>query len=527
MPKKSPAKATLPSAPPDISSVTLMKIGSAVAAVRDVSTLLKTIVEELQPVFGFHDVGLFLINEAENYHVDLTVSIPEISPSEGNRQLHNLVGDHREPHRGSPIAWMLKKTEAAQGPVLLDFVNIVHRFPEHAHASTIQAMGYRDCLATSLRVGGELMGMFCVNALRTEAFTHVDRSFFQSVADLIAVAVSNVLANEEVLRQKQRVEQLLTISQAITQIKDRKQLLKTIYQRIKPIFPHNAFGLFVLNENGQYHYELIDAETLNYYPPQVAIEEQYGAHHRYPHPGSPVENMMQQGPGLFMVEDFMDYPQIPIMYEAGLRQMIGGPLTYGGEAIGMLCFNSKQEDFYTEQDLPLFAAIAEQLSVAVSNVLANEEVLNEKAKVERLHFVSEVMTSIQRRDQLTLAFDRIRTVFAFDNAGLFVLTEDGQQHYELLDSQTLDDDPVQQQLEQRFGRYAHFPHPNSPIEEMMQASRIALYDVPELLARYPDYPQSQAIRQAGFSAVDCRPPAAGQGSDRAAQLQQPASRPLW
>ena len=71
MPKKSFSKATLPSAPPDVSSVTLMKIGAAVAAVRDVSTLLKTIIAELQPILGFHDVGLFVVNEAEDYHLDV------------------------------------------------------------------------------------------------------------------------------------------------------------------------------------------------------------------------------------------------------------------------------------------------------------------------------------------------------------------------------------------------------------------------------------------------------------------------
>ena len=658
----------------------LSHLSTTIATVQDQSTLLKTIIAELQPVFGFYDVGLFLVNEAEDYHVDLVAETPEISPSKVSYSLFEQQR-HSIPHHGSVVAWVMQQITEAGQPVLLDFLDLMTRFPNYPQWEVMQPIGYRDCLTTVLRVRGETIGMFCLNSLQKDHFLPEQFSLFQAVANQVAialrnilaqeevlaqkqrvgqlltiseaiteikdrkqllktiyqrikpifpydncglfvltedgqqhyelidaetigydpaqvaieqqhgaharhphpgsavdimmqqgpglflvedlighaqmpimyqaglrqlisgpltyggeaigmlcfnskqedfyteqdlplfaaiaeqlsVAVSNVLANEEVLQQKQRVEQLLTISQAITQIKDRKQLLKTIYQRIKPIFPHDAFGLFVLNENGQYHYELIDAETLNYYPPQVAIEEQYGAHHRYPHPGSPIENMMQQGPGLFMVEDFMDYPQIPIMYEAGLRQMIGGPLTYGGEAIGMLCFNSEQKDFYTEQDLPMFAAIAEQLSVAVSNVLANEEVLNEKAKVERLHFVSEVMTSIQRREQLTLAFDRIRTVFPFDSAGLFVLDEDGQHHYELLDSQTLKDDPVQQQLEQRFGRYAHFPHPNSPIEEMMQASRIALYDVPELLAPYPDYPQSEAIRQAGFRQLIAAP----------------------
>ena len=504
MPKKSLAKATLPSAPPDASSVTLMKIGAAVAAVRDVSTLLKTIIAELQPVFDFYDVGLFIVNQAENYHIDLVAEMPEISPSEVayslfERQLHKI------PHHDSAVAWIVQQITAGQ-PKLFDFQDLMQHFPDYPQWSAMQPFGYRDCLATVLRVRGETIGMFCLNSLHKDHFSFKQFPLFQAIADQVAITLRNILAQEEVLAQKLRVEQLLTITQAITQIKDRQQLLRTIYQRIRPILPYDNCGLFILTEDRQQHYELIDAETIGYDPSQIAIEQQHGTHSRYLHPGSAVEMMMQRGPGLFWVEDFIeDHPQATIMYETGLRQLIAGPLTYGGETIGMLCFNSKQTDFYTEQHLPLFTAIAEQLSVAVSNVLANEEVLAEKAKVERLHLVSEVMASVQRRDQLSLAFDRIRTVFPFDNAGLFVLTDDGQQHYELLDSQTLHNEPTQRQLEQQFGRYARFPHPNSPIAEVMQAEEVALHDLPELLARYPNYPQSSAIQQAGFKQLIAAP----------------------
>ena len=272
----------------------LLNINKTVATIQDRSQLLKTIFEQLQPIFSFHDVGLFVVNEAENYHVDLAVSSPEISPSAVNHRLHDLLGDQRVVHRGSSVAWTLEQIEAAQGPVLMDFADLFERFPEYAQLSIMPTLSdhYRDCLATLLRAGGKLVGMFCINALRTEAFTHVDRSFFQSVADLIAVAVSNVLANEEVLLQKQRVEQLLTISQAVTEIKDRKQLLKTIYERIKPIFPYDSYGLFVLTEDGQQHYELIDAEIMDNDPSQVAVEQQHEAHYRYSHADSSVEAMM-------------------------------------------------------------------------------------------------------------------------------------------------------------------------------------------------------------------------------------------
>ena len=482
---------------------TLSRILTTIATVRDRTTLLKTIIAELQPLFGFQDVGLFIVNEEEDYHIDLTVDMPQISPSAAAFAMYEAArGKHA--HQGSVVAWTMAQVEAAGEPQLLDFVELKKQFPDYPQWIEIPE-SYRDCLATTLKVQGKMIGMFCINAQEKNKFAEVDRMLFQLIADQLAVVLSNLLVNEQLLAEKQFKETLLGISEAVASIQDRKQLLKTIYQRIAPIFPYDACGLFILTEDKQYHYELIDAEVMDYEPSQVAIEQQFGAHHRYPHPDSPVEDMMQRGPFIVRLEEYMHHSQGPIMYAMGIRQIIAGPLTYGGETIGMLCFNSKQEDFYTEEHLPLFKAISKQLSVATANVLANEAVLVEKAKVERLHFVSEVMTGIQHRGQLQVAFDRIRRVFPFDNAGLFVLEETGQQHYELLDSETLHDDPVQQRLEQQFGKHACYPHVGSPIEAMMQANKVALYDMAALLNHFPDYPQSAAVRQAGLQQVVAAP----------------------
>ena len=489
--------------PTNLPLTTLSRILTTIATVRDRTTLLKTIIAELQPLFGFHDVGLFIVNEEEDYHVDLTVDMPQISPSAAASAMYEAArGKHA--HQGSVVAWTMAQVEAAGEPQLFDFVELKKQFPDYPQWIEIPE-SYRDCLATTLKVQGEMIGMFCINAQEKNKFAKVDRMLFQLIADQLAVVLSNLLVNEQLLAEKQFKETLLGISEAVASIQDRKQLLKTIYQRIAPIFPYDACGLFILTEDKQYHYELIDAEVMDYEPSQVAIEQQFGAHHRYPHPDSPVEDMMQRGPFIVRLEEYMHHSQGPIMYAMGIRQIIAGPLTYGGETIGMLCFNSKQEDFYTEAHLPLFKAISKQLSVATANVLANERVLSEKTKVEKLHTVSEVMATIQHRRQLRAAFERMNRVLPFDSAGLFVLTDDQQQHYELLDSETLDEEVTQARIEAQYGKYARYPHADSPVAHLMQAGEVGLYSAPTLLKLYPDYPQSAAVRAAGFQQIIAAP----------------------
>lgn len=481
----------------------LLRVSRAIASISEPSDLLRVIISKIKPLFDFHDVGLFVVNEAENYHTDLASVMPEISPSEGNQQVFARDAV-KIPHRDSVVDGCIRRIEEADGPLLFDFVNLAVQFPDYPHWDLALGMGYRDCLATTLKVRGERIGMFCLNALEKNKLAGVDREFFQQIADQIAITLGHLMARDAVLAEKQKVEQLLTISQAITKIKDRKQLLGAIYERIKPIIPYDAYGLFVLTEDGQYHYDLIDADILDH-SVQVAIEQQYGAYALYPHPDSVIEMTMQQGPMLIRLADHLDYVQSPIMYEGGMRHIIAGPLIYGGEAIGMLCFISKQEDFYTDRQLPLFDAISQQLSIATANVLANERLIQEKQFTETLLRISEVMTTIQHRHQLRAAFARIAEVFPFEGAGLFVLTPEGKQHYELLDSETLAGEATQSRVEAQFGKHAYYPHTGSPIEMMMQTNRVALYRVDDLLSRFPHYSQNEAIQESGFQQVIAAP----------------------
>ena len=186
----------------------------------------------------------------------LVAETPEISLSEGSyllfkQQLHQI------PHRDSVIAWAMQQIATHDQAVLFDFKDLMTHFPDYPQWEPMEALGYRDCLATSLRVGGELIGMFCINARRTEAFTHVDRLFFQAVADLIAVAVSNVLANEQLVREKQFKETLLGISEAVATVQDRVGLFKMVFDLLKPFFNFYDAGLFVLNNEKKWLEDLM------------------------------------------------------------------------------------------------------------------------------------------------------------------------------------------------------------------------------------------------------------------------------
>ena len=196
-------------------------------------------------------------------------------------------------------------------------------------------------------------------------------------------------------------ENLLSISRAVSNIQDRNHLLKMIYERIRQVFPFDSYGLFVLDDSGKYHCELISSEINVKDQVQAKIDEVFGVNAFYEHVGSTVEKAMKEGPGIYLVRD-LKHPHVKYMIEGGLKQLIGGPLKFGGKSIGMICFNSQQEDFYSEKDIPLFQAIADQMAIAVSNILTNEALQKrDREKSLQIAITNAIAEEIQNETAVT------------------------------------------------------------------------------------------------------------------------------
>lgn len=393
----------------------ISEVLASVASVKDGKMLFKSIREEVYRILRFADFGLFLVDTERDLHYQILDDGIPFSPKLSRDRGHRIEGRAAHQYSGSFVKWLAKN-----GPIAAD-TQVIGKHNEHPYNQKIGDSGYKNMLGGPLKTNGETIGVLCLFHDQKDFYSEKDYPLFNTVLKQMAVAISNVLAMEHLHEEKVFNEKLLSISQAITEVNDRRQLLKTIYERIKPIFPYDGYGLFILTDDQQYHYELIDAEVMGYESSQVAIEAQYGPHHRYKHPGSSVETIMREGPDIFLLADHMHHPQVSILYESGFRQVIGGPLVYGGISIGMLCFNSKEDNYYTQAHLPLFAAIAEQVSIATAHVMANERVLEEKRFKEMLLDISESVLTIQDEKRLfRVIFEHIRPIFPFNQVGLFI-----------------------------------------------------------------------------------------------------------
>ena len=186
---------------------------------------------------------------------------------------------------------------------------------------------------------------------------------------------------------------LLTISQTIAAVRDRKELFTAIFEHINPVIPVDDTGLVVLDKTGNYWQDWTNVD--NYQGHQAATRLQQMGYDQF----LPMDRFTEytlNHTGVLTVTQFrVQYPEHPfgeVMWEAGISELLFTPLMHGGQKLGVLFLDSEQEGTYTEAHLRLSKTIADLIAVAVANILANEEVqrLNEQLQEQNAYLIEEV-----------------------------------------------------------------------------------------------------------------------------------------
>jgi GAF domain-containing protein len=413
----------------------LLEVSRAIAKIDNKVDLLHCIDELLVPIFHHSDAGVLVVDREKQYVVDYHALYADVIPATPIAQAMNAIaqeqGQVRMPLPGSLVEWAM-----GQPPMVGKLADLLESGYDAPYLNYEIANGLTHYLCAPLTVSGNTFGFF--DLLFKEAH-QPDASrlpLFAQIADVIAVALSNILANEEILEREREKSRLLEISQAIASVQNHKQLLKVIYQKIKPVFPYDNAGLFVFDQTGENYYEILHAEVL---PDKVQAQlTEAGLLGPYPYRGHPPAAWVYAGqPAIYSLVEQAELfapgsaerATFEIGLSGGLRQMIGGPLYCGGKKIGLISFNAKQDNFYTGQDVPLFQAVADQVAVAVANILANEEILAREREKSRLLEISQAISQIsQREDLLKVIIRHVQPLFGFDENALFVIDRDRKQY---------------------------------------------------------------------------------------------------
>lgn len=469
----------------------LLKISEAIATIRDRNELFTVIVNRVKPLFRAEDVTALFVVEKEKQQYRLWLHESDDYQNVSAQALkapQSLIGD--------PVAEDIMKRKTS---FILTLKEAQVKYNNHLGVQALREAGYLQVMVVPLRVGGHVLGWFNVHSKRLEHFTAEMLPTFQSVGDQIAIAVANILANEEILEREREKALLLSLSEDMATIRDREDLWKVVINKIYPITGHNNAHITILSADGeraslllQHHDESIQSTT----------EYQAQQSRWFPVKNSPFETALQcEYPTVFSRGDYMKkYAggwEMQIWEKAGIEASIEVQLKWHNRVIGLFTMLSKTQTGFDNTDRSLIKSIADQVSIAVANILANEEILKREQEKSILLSLSEDIATVRGWNELfNLLAIHIKCVLPFySNPHITVLNAD-KQTARFLVFEASPDATLKTALPTY--RYQSFVFEGTPFEEGLFVAKPTVFHKAYFQEHYPDYWGTKFWEQVGI-----------------------------
>lgn len=348
----------------------LLNLGNDITSVRDKNDLLRLFSHRLKGHWYFTHTIVTLIDYKEETYTPFLLD-DENSPIRGHALYQQLVHSHfplREP--------FIEAVLNADEPISFLLADFMDKPQSPSFLKANYQKGIREILMTKLIQEGKPFGFIHLYTDRPGSFTTEFKSVIKGIAPQLSGAVSNILANEAMLKTQEEQAFLLNFSRDITQVRSRDQLQEAIFRVLDKTLHTKLAMIRVIDEDGFHLSNFMSDRTLfsnaeaaydKMSVTRITIEERY------------TSRVLASGEGLvFPVdEEIRDGNAYAKLWKTtGLKNMYALPLRAGDRNIGTIWLLANRLS-------PLIVkGICSQIAIAIANIQANEKLLAYKKQLE-------------------------------------------------------------------------------------------------------------------------------------------------
>ena len=370
----------------------LLYLNDAIATTRDKETLFRIVTEKLRLIFPFDAITILTLDADQQYRrVFLRDYLGEVL-------LPLLPAPTRQAMQGTPIEQFAAVPHLQQ----YDLQDLLRERPGFEPFAAIAKKGLPYLTVVPLRTGGQLLGLLMLLTRRRPIFAPADVGLLEKIGSLVAVAVNNTLAFEDVARRGQEKDMQLALTNALLAIKGRGELFQRIATEIDRVIPCDYFGVRVQDADGptQVFAEFIKQPEGTFLPTDPARWDAVPDYERMQQQLAP----LLREPGQYAGHDFQAlaarYPLLRLIWEQrGTRALLCVPIQVRPDQTATLLLSSQVENSLTADDLRLLLVLAPQLTLAIQNVFAFEQIesLRQQLEQERTYLIDEINTEAAAR----------------------------------------------------------------------------------------------------------------------------------
>jgi PAS domain S-box-containing protein len=216
-------------------------------------------------------------------------------------------------------------------------------------------------------------GAICLESNQEDGFDEQDADFVSQLATQAAVALKNAQLFQE---RSQRVEELSLLYQASLSLASSLEytdVLDIISRLARHVTNSDTVTLYLYDKA---HNRFQRASTQGYQASETRPSDirRKGVTRTIVETGRPIS-----------ISDALTYPDInPKVVERGIRSVVGVPVISRGQVLGVLYVNHHEPDAYTENDVRLVSALANQAGATIANVRLFTQVSEARDRLEAI-----------------------------------------------------------------------------------------------------------------------------------------------
>jgi len=358
-------------------------ISDAVGSIRDPQELFRTVTDKLRLVFEFDSAVIITFDKERRYSSVFFEMLRFQLPESVERKKRPVAGSWIEPHMGDVSVSVFSIGESLES------------FPaDFPVPQLLYDLGMRQVVLAPLRAGGKVIGFLCFVSKEEKVWSASEKELLATLSSPIAVAVSNALSYEELRQREAQTAMQLAVNNALLTIKDRNRMLLAVCEQIDKLMPCSFLGIRVMGEDGVFRvYDNFMNDNSSGFV-QVSSNELLGI--------VDFEEIARESfslitsPGCYSGDAFVELCSVHrilahVREKFGVCSLITVPLwNMPGSRAGLIISDTSRS--YDDHDQALLRLIVPQLSLALQNYLAFEEIdeLRLKLEGERTCLIDEI-----------------------------------------------------------------------------------------------------------------------------------------
>jgi formate hydrogenlyase transcriptional activator len=394
----------------------LLDLGNDITNVRDRDDLLVLFSKRIKSLFYFTHTIVTLIDPRDESYIPFLLDNRN-SPIREHAVYPQLIKAHFSLNDAF-IQAVLK----SEDPISFLLEDIMDKPLSPVFLRVNYEKGVREILMTKLIKEGKPMGFIHIYTDRPGSFTPEFRSVIKGIAPQLSGAVSNIIKNEEILNKEKEQSFLLDFSRDIAKVRTKEELAVAIRASLGKLNALKGYVIRKINEDGT------SLSAYIYDPGDTGPDKK------------DLERMIDSS---FLINDGLQNrvldSNIPLLFDVereikrgitaaylqfwkriGYKTTVGIRLRNAETNLGLLWLG------IDEINIPLLQGICSQISVAMANIMANEQVSKKQEEQAFLLDFSSDITQVRTLPELQDAIFRVidKTMHT-KLAGIRVIDEDG------------------------------------------------------------------------------------------------------